>query len=193
MSFFARLLTFWIPGSRNRKDARRRIINWFLSRRVRSRAESVGRGLRVAGRNVVSRRTRIGDFVSLNGVHVHGSGAVSIGSYTRIGTETLVLSQNHNYDTGSLLPYDPEVYVAKNVEIGECVWIGARVTILPGTKIGEGAVIQAGAVVHGEIPALAVAGGNPAKVFARRDAAHYEELKSRGAFIGLAQGGNRAE
>jgi len=73
--------------------------------------------------------------------------------------------------------------VARDVEIGDCVWLGARVTVLPGAKIGEGAIIQAGAVVHGEIPPCAIAGGNPAKVFAWRDRAHYEELKAKGAFI----------
>ena len=43
--------------------------------------------------------------------------------------------------------------------------IGSNVTILPGTTIGEGAIIQAGAVVHGEIPPCAIVGGNPAKDF----------------------------
>ena len=62
------------------------------------------------------------------------------------------------------------------------MWIGTNVIILPGTHIGEGAIIQAGAVVHGEIPPMAIAGGNPAKVFAWRDREHYEELKAKGRF-----------
>ena len=192
MEFFAKLLAFWIPGRKRRKAARRKLLNWMLSRRVRKSAASVGRGLRVGGPSAVGRNTHIGDFVSLNGVHVHGSGKVTIGSYTRIGTETLILSQNHNYDTGSVLPFDPETYIAKDVEIGECVWIGARALILPGAKIGDGAVIQAGAVVHGEIPPCAIAGGNPAKVFAWRDKTHYDELKARGAFIGLCSARNQS-
>ncbi len=54
--------------------------------------------------------------------------------------------------------------------------------ILPGTKIGEGAIIQGGAVVHGEIPPYAIAGGNPAKVFKYRDIEHFKKLKAEGKF-----------
>ena len=62
------------------------------------------------------------------------------------------------------IPYD-ETFKYKDVVIGDFVWIGSNVTILPGTTIGEGAIIQAGAVVHGEIPPCAIVGGNPAKDF----------------------------
>jgi acetyltransferase-like isoleucine patch superfamily enzyme len=50
------------------------------------------------------------------------------------------------------------------VEIGEGAWLAARVTVLPGARIGAGAVIAAGSVVAGEIPAGAVAGGIPARI-----------------------------
>ena len=46
--------------------------------------------------------------------------------------------------------------------------------------IGEGAIIQAGAVVHGEIPPYAIVGGNPAKVFKYRDIEHFQKLKAEG-------------
>ena len=62
--------------------------------------------------------------------------------------------------------------------ISDFAWIGARVIILPGSKIGEGAIIQAGAVVHGEIPPFSIAGGNPAKIFKMRDINHFKKLKS---------------
>ena len=58
------------------------------------------------------------------------------------------------------------------------MWIGSRVTIIPGVSIGEGAVIGAGAVVTHDIPPLAVAGGNPAKVIKYRNQEVYEKLKS---------------
>ena len=70
----------------------------------------------------------------------------------------------------------------KDVTIDDFVWLGSRVTILPGTKIGEGAIIQAGSVVHGEIPPYAIAGGNPAKVFKYRDIEHFKKLKAEGRF-----------
>jgi len=50
------------------------------------------------------------------------------------------------------------------VEIGDGAWLAARVTVLPGARIGAGAVIAAGSVVAGDIPAGKVAGGIPARI-----------------------------
>ena len=50
------------------------------------------------------------------------------------------------------------------IEVGNNVWIGARVTLLPGVHIGEGSVIAAGAVVTKDIPAHVLAAGVPARV-----------------------------
>ena len=50
------------------------------------------------------------------------------------------------------------------VTIGDNVWVAANATILPGVKIGEGAVIAAGAVVTEDIPANVMAAGIPARV-----------------------------
>lgn len=55
------------------------------------------------------------------------------------------------------------------VVIGDDVWIGTRVIILPGVKIGNGVIIAAGAVVTKDIPDYAVAGGVPAKVIKYRN------------------------
>lgn len=181
MKFLAVLLTCCIPHKRLRKRLRADLTNRFLSAQVRRKAKSVGRGLHVWAPSTVTSRTVIGDAVTLNGVEIHGSGAATIGSYVHIGIDTLIMTQNHNFKDAELLPYD-HTFVARAVSIGDCVWIGARVTILPGAEIGEGAIIQAGSVVHGKIPACSIAGGNPAKVFATRDLAHYERLKSEGKF-----------
>ena len=56
----------------------------------------------------------------------------------------------------------------KPVVIGDDVWIGARVCILPGVTIGQGAVIGACAVVSKDVPAYSVAVGNPARVVKKR-------------------------
>ena len=50
------------------------------------------------------------------------------------------------------------------VKIGNKVWIGANVTILPGVSIGEGAVLAAGAVVNKDVPARTIVAGVPARV-----------------------------
>lgn len=52
--------------------------------------------------------------------------------------------------------------------LGNDVWVGERVTFLPGARVGDGAIIGAGAVVAGNIPAYAVAVGNPCKVVKMR-------------------------
>ena len=53
---------------------------------------------------------------------------------------------------------------AEPITIGNNVWIGGSVTILPGVTIGNNSVIGAGAVVTKNIPDNVVAGGNPAKI-----------------------------
>ncbi|WP_189925473.1 CatB-related O-acetyltransferase [Kitasatospora xanthocidica] len=52
--------------------------------------------------------------------------------------------------------------------IGHDVWLGYRTTVMPGVRIGHGAIVAAGSVVTSDIPDYAVAGGNPAKVIRLR-------------------------
>lgn len=56
----------------------------------------------------------------------------------------------------------------RSIEIGNDVWIGANVIILPGVKIGDGAVLAAGAVVTKDVESYAIVGGVPAKVIRYR-------------------------
>lgn len=122
----------------------------------------------------------VGDNVRFHGMKITGKGRVDIGSYVIAAGDCMIITQNHNYE-GDAIPYDDTLNF-RDVVIDDFVWIGARVLILPGTKIGEGAIIQGGAVVHGEIPPYAIAGGNPAKVFKYRDAEHFKKLKAEGKF-----------
>ena len=67
------------------------------------------------------------------------------------------------FDTASLLS------LAKgDLVIGNDVWIGNGATLLPGVTVGNGAVIAANSVVTRDVPAYAVAGGNPARVIRHR-------------------------
>lgn len=148
---------------------------------IRKTAKSCGEGLYVGGPSNVNRNTVLADHVSFNGMKVCGTGNIKIGRYFHSGIECLIIAQNHNYDKGDAIPYD-DTYIYKDIEIGDFVWLGSRVMILPGTKIGEGAIIQGGSVVHGEIPPYAIAGGNPAKVFKYRDIDHFKKLKEEGKY-----------
>jgi len=115
---------------------------------------------------------------------IKGNSNVTIGRYFHSGTGCKLMTTNHNFEGGSRIPYGPgEEDVHQDIKIGDFVWLGDDVTVLGGVEIGEGAVIQVGSVVVGNIPPLAVAGGHPAKVFKYRDQARFEELKSQGKFF----------
>lgn len=105
-------------------------------------------------------------------------GKCHIGNGTIFGPRCKIHTSNHNYE-GEMLPYD-HIYNVKDVTIGENVWIGADVSIMPGVSIGEGAVVAACSCVTKDIPPMAVVGGNPAKVIKYRDEAKYNALKGEG-------------
>jgi acetyltransferase-like isoleucine patch superfamily enzyme len=54
-----------------------------------------------------------------------------------------------------------------SILVGSDVWIGMRAVVLSGARIGDGAVLGAGTVVDGEVPAGAIAAGNPWRVVGR--------------------------
>jgi maltose O-acetyltransferase len=91
--------------------------------------------------------------------------AVSIGDKTQIGPAVQILAADH--------PRDPAGRAAglefgRPIRIGRNVWIGGGAIILPGVSIGDDALIGAGSVVTRDIPAGAVAFGNPARVRTER-------------------------
>ncbi len=142
---------------------------------------SNGQGLKVNRLSSVTKYTYLGVNVNFNGMRISGSGKVTIGDNFHSGRNCLMLSDIHNYDSGTKIPYD-ETCIKKDIIIEDNVWLGDRVIVLGGVRIGEGAIIQAGSVVVCNIPRYAIAGGHPAKVFSERDIKHYDILKKQGAF-----------
>ncbi len=135
----------------------------------------------VGGKTRLSKQTHLGLNPNFNGMTINGVGKVIIGDNFHSGTNCLILTSNHNYDHGLKIPYD-ETHVIKNVSIGDNVWLGDRVIILGGVDIGEGAIVQAGAVVTKSVSIGAIVGGNPAQVFKHRNMEHYYDLKSKKLF-----------
>jgi acetyltransferase-like isoleucine patch superfamily enzyme len=84
---------------------------------------------------------------------------IHIGADCHIGPYTNIID-NAYHDIEDHLMTPP----SRPVVIGDNVWIGTRVIILPGVTIGDRAVIGAGAVVTKDVPPRSVAAGNPARV-----------------------------
>lgn len=71
------------------------------------------------------------------------------------------------YTSGHPLDYETRnkgLEYAKPIEVGNNVWIGGNVVVLPGVTIGDNVVIGAGSIVNKDIPSNSVAVGNPCRV-----------------------------
>jgi len=96
--------------------------------------------------------------------HLDGRGGnLSIGSESDIGPYTHIWTMEHDPDD------DEHGTKQGEVVIEDHVWIASRVTILPGVRIGRGAVVAAGSVVRDDVGELAIVGGIPARVIGKRD------------------------
>ena len=128
-----------------------------------------------ARRNLI-RKTRIG-IGSYTGTNTIVKNAV-IGNYCSIAWNVSIGGGNHAMSSASTYtPYwwkrtfDIELddsREAANCEIGSDVWIGAGANIVTGVRVGDGAVLGAGAVVVKDIPSFAVVGGVPARIIRYR-------------------------
>ena len=177
--FLVEIVVAFFP-KKDRAELRHRLRHLHNILYVKRTAKSVGKNFRCGEKILISKKTSIGDNVSINGIFVQGSGNLIIEDYCRIGIELLALTSSHNYE-GNKIPYGDEE-IQKDIKIGKGCWIGSRVTLLPGTELEEGVIVQAGAVVHGKIPAGSIVGGNPAKVFKQRDMDNYNKNKNNNSY-----------
>lgn len=99
---------------------------------------------------------------------IDGRGGLTIGNDVLIGYESIILTVMHRFDDPNM-PIRLQGSIREPVMIGNDVWLGTRVIVLPGVTIGNGAVIAAGAVVTRDVPPFTVSGGVPAKVIGRRE------------------------
>ncbi len=85
---------------------------------------------------------------------------VRIGSFTLFGPAVQIYSATHPLDAARRRREES----GKPIDIGEDVWVGGGAIILPGVRIGDGAVIGAGSVVTRDVPAGVLAARNPCRV-----------------------------
>lgn len=101
---------------------------------------------------------------------------VQIGNYCSIGPECVFMTGGeHPYDRLSTYPFHAKLGLCENESVSrgpivleDDVWLGFRVTVMSGVRIGKGAVVAAGAVVTKDVPPYAIVGGVPAKVIKYR-------------------------
>nr|WP_328813646.1 DapH/DapD/GlmU-related protein [Rhodococcus sp. NBC_00297] len=72
------------------------------------------------------------------------------------------MSENHKFERRDL-PIREQGETRQCVDIGDDVWVGSNVTILAGVKVGNGAIVAAGAVVNKDVAPFTIVGGVPAK------------------------------
>ena len=105
--------------------------------------------------------TKIGDnFYSNYNLIILDGAKVTIGNNVFIAPNCVISTALHPLD---YIDRNEGLELALPITIGNNVWIGLNVSILPGVKIGDGAVIGAGSVVTKDIPENFIAYGNPAR------------------------------
>ena len=115
-------------------------------------------------------RIEIGDNVDIgNGTIIYASkagGGITIGCNTVIAAQCYIIDMDHGITSGKLIHKQQNTVAPVN--IGNDVWLGANVTVLKGSDIGDGAVIGAKALVKGKIGTNRIAVGIPAKEIGER-------------------------
>lgn len=99
--------------------------------------------------------------------HITAINSIHIGDGVLTGKKVLITDNTHGLSTLEIMkirPTERDLASKGPVTIGNNVWLGEHVIILPNVTIGDGAIIGAGSVVTHDIPAYCVAIGSPAKV-----------------------------
>lgn len=102
------------------------------------------------------------------GVNAFISAYVTIGADVMMGPDCVILTANHGFDALDIPMWEQPFSAPKPVVIEDDVWIGTRVTILPGVRVGTGSIIGAGSVVTHNVEPYSIVGGNPAKLIRYR-------------------------
>jgi acetyltransferase-like isoleucine patch superfamily enzyme len=144
-------------------------------------AEDVG--IRVGDEVVISRNTVLsckggaiaigdGSNIAANCLF-HAGAAVTVAPHVLIASYCyLVGVANHRFERTDVPIIAQGEGESLGIAVGTGAWLGARVTVLDGAHVGEGAVVGAGSVVTTPIPPWGVAVGTPAKVVRSRRAPH---------------------
>jgi maltose O-acetyltransferase len=130
--------------------------------------KSVGHGLEIEERVYFAdgRHVTLGNRCVINaGTAIFGG---DIGDEVMLGPDVLILCRNHVFADLQRPMRDQDDGPVEAPVIGAGAWLGARVIVLPGRRIGEGAIVGAGAVVSHDVEPYSIVAGNPATVIGTR-------------------------
>jgi maltose O-acetyltransferase len=138
----------------------------------------IGSTIHMQARFYDPRNIEIGnDSIIGEGVVLDGRDRLIIGDHVDIASEVMIYNSEHDVQSSD--------FQAKTapVEISDYVFIGPRAIILPGVKIGKGAVVGAGAVVTKDVGPSSIVGGVPAKEIGKRELKEYKYELGRAAWF----------
>jgi len=164
-------------------------LRWWLTWKKRSvivllaklrgyRFKKTGRYFTCSARGCFFKKKAItaGDFVFI-GKKAHVLANVTIGNFVMIASNVSIVGGDHQFDiVGVPLRFTGRAGMEELMTIIEDdAWIGHGSIILAGVKIGQGAIISAGAVVTKDVPPYAIVGGVPAKLIRYRFSAEQQK------------------
>jgi acetyltransferase-like isoleucine patch superfamily enzyme len=160
---FAQFIPSW-PGSVRRFGfaSRRGLAGWLFAEcgpdlNLHARV-SFGNGRQIHAANNVG----IGQ-----GTVFNGRGDVFLGPHLTMGPRCTFITGDH--EVRSRRPLREQHPFQKPIRVGEDVYLGAHVIVLPGTTLGDGVVVGAGSVVSRDVEAYQIVAGNPIRVIGQRE------------------------
>lgn len=117
------------------------------------------------GRIEIGENSWIGQYNNLRA----GSGDINIGRNCLISQFCSIVASNHAHAPGQPIQSQGADLRRRGVVIGDDVWLGSGCAILPGTRIGDGAIVGANAVVTSDVPANEIWAGAPARKIGVRE------------------------
>lgn len=147
--------------------------------------KKIGKNVDIMGGVIIMspQKLVIGHDVLINAYSVIGAQrGITIGNYVMLGYHVNLASVGHSY-TNPNLPIKLQGEYGAPITIEDDVWIGANATILPGVKIGKGAIVGANAVVTKNVNPYSIVGGIPAKHIKYRFSKKSRILASKTNFI----------
>jgi acetyltransferase-like isoleucine patch superfamily enzyme len=111
-------------------------------------------------------QVEIGRCCLVNGATFSSNDRIVIGDYVLIAHGVVIAGSAFAVppDASTVVGDDSRVESQREVRIGDDAWIGTGAVILGGSTVGNGAIVGAATVIHGEVPDYAIAAGNPARI-----------------------------